>query len=164
MGKCVKPMPVPAIPRGWYFKIHNFSQMPLAHSFNCFSVSLYGSIVDTMPQYSRTDTVPPDRGVLDFLGGPKLSPGQSGSSETSPYLPYALHPGASSASLLYSTWLGTGADKNASHLFGLQGKEVVLNVVICKRGWFLCVMHLHLYVCIRSFVKWTNLCPKNALS
>lgn len=74
-----------------------------------------------MPQYSRPDQVPPDPGVLDFLTGPKLAHGQNNSAD---YPPYHLHTAANSASLLYSTWLGSAPDhKNASHIFGLQGKN-----------------------------------------
>lgn len=84
------------------------------------SASLYSSIIE-MPQYNRHDPVPPDPGVLDFLAASKLS--QSNATD-SPYSPYHLHAGANStASLLYSSWLGSATDhKSAGHIFGLQGE------------------------------------------
>lgn len=86
-----------------------------------YLASLYGSIIE-LPQYGRPDPLPPDPGVLDFLSATKLSHGQSNSSETSGYSPYHLHAGTNS--LLYSSWLGAAADhKNASHIFGLQGRK-----------------------------------------
>lgn len=133
--KCIKPTPVPAIPRGKHLTINNTASLA-KHSF-LHAASLYGSIIE-LPQYGRPDPLPPDPGVLDFLSASKLSHGQSNSSEASGYSPYHLHAGTNSASLLYSSWLGAAADhKNASHIFGLQGKEILLSSASCHLIFYL---------------------------
>lgn len=127
--KCIKPTPVPAIPRGKHLTINN--RASLAKHYFLHAASLYGSIIE-LPQYGRPDSLPPDPGVLDFLSASKLSHGQSNSSEASGYSPYHLHAGTNSASLLYSSWLGAAADhKNASHIFGLQGNQILLLSACC---------------------------------
>lgn len=97
-----------------------FFGRPFRNFFLLIAVSLYQSIIE-LPQFVRPDPMPPDPGLLDMLSSSKIPVGEGGASESSsPYLPYHLHPAASSTSLLYSNWLGTD-HKNASHMFGLQG-------------------------------------------
>lgn len=74
-----------------------------------------------MPQFVRPDPLPPDPGLLDILSSQtKPATSQGSNSDAAAYLSYHLHPGASSASVLYANWLGN--EHKTSHIFGLQGK------------------------------------------
>lgn len=78
---------------------------------------LYQSILD-LQKFDRTDPLPPDPGVREYIPS-KISP--SCSSDSS-YVQYLQH-GVSPPSLLYTNWLGSPETKSTSHIFGLQGKS-----------------------------------------
>lgn len=76
-----------------------------------------------MPQFVRPDPMPPDPGLLEILSTQNKQSTATQSTNpdaTTSYLSYHLHPGASTASVLYANWLGN--EHKNTHLFGLQGK------------------------------------------